>query len=337
MGVSMRVFVLAATLALLAAPGARAADTRVRFAYVPVVGAAPLFVFTGAGWAKDAGLDIAPTRFDSGPPAISALASGTIDALAIGIAPIAVARAKGLDVRIVSAVSTGGSGFVASPALAAALGSGVDVAGAFAAFHKTHGQAAKLATLPPGGVPTITLSHWLFKQNNTARDDVRVSAMGIDAVQQAVLSGAVDGGTVLEPALTIVLARDPKLKMTATSNDMFPGIPGVVIAISGAFAKAHPDAVDAIVALTRRASDFIVANPAEAARYVQPVFGGGLVDQATLAKALSSNALSFVADPHSIEQPTKTMLDYQVELGDFDKAPSTEGLFDFGPWSRLKP
>ena len=332
----MRNLVLAALALLpLAAPAARAADTRVRFAYVPVVGAAPLFVFTGAGWAKEAGLDIAPTRFDSGPPAISALASGTIDALAIGIAPIAVARAKGLDVKVVSAVSLGGSGFVASPALAAALGAG-GVAEGFAAFHKSRGQPAKLATLPPGGVPTITLNHWLFKLNNTSRDDVRVSAMGIDAVQQAVLSGAVDGGTVLEPALTIVLARDPKLKMLATSDQMFPGIPGVVVAVSGAFAKAHPEAVDSIVALTRRASQFIVASPAEAAGYTQQVFGGGLVDPATLARSLSSNALAFVADPHAIEGPTKRMLDYQVELGDFEKAPSTDGLFDYGPWSRLK-
>lgn len=322
--------------ALLLAPLAAQAQTiKTRIAYVPVVGAAPLFVFTGAGWAKEAGLDVTPVRFDSGPPAIAGLVSGTIDALAIGIGPVAVARAKGIDVHVVSAASTGGSGFVASPELAEAFSSGGDVAKAFADFHARKGRPAKLATLPPGGVPTITLHHWLFKLNHVAPADVQIAAMGIDAVQQAVLSGAVDGGTVLEPALTIVLQRNPKLKMLATSNDMFQGIPGVVMAVSGAFANAHPEAVDRLVALTKRAADFIVAKPDEAAGYVQSVFGGGLVDKAVLAQALASNALTFVTDPNAIIEPTKRMLDYQVELGDFDKAPATDGLFDTAPWSRM--
>lgn len=321
--------------ALLLAPLAQAQAIKTRVAYVPVVGAAPLFVFTGAGWAKDAGLDVTPVRFDSGPPAIAGLASGTIDALAIGIGPVAVARAKGIDVRVVSAASTGGSGFVASADLAAAFAGGVDAAKAFADFHASKGRPAKLATLPPGGVPTITLHHWLFKLNHVSPADVQIAAMGIDAVQQAVLSGAVDGGTVLEPALTIVLQRNPKLKMLATSNDMFDGIPGVVMAVSGAYADAHPQAVDSLVALTKRAAAFIVAKPDDAANYVQSVFGGGLVDKSVLAQALASKALTFITDPNAIIEPTKRMLDYQVELGDFPKAPSTDGLFDTAPWSRV--
>jgi NitT/TauT family transport system substrate-binding protein len=45
--------------------------------------------------------------------------------------------------------------------------------------------------------------------------------------------------------------------------------------------------------------------------------------------------VSFVADPAAIEEPTRRMLAYQVELGDFDKAPSTEGLFDKTPYLRV--
>src|SRR4051812_34155072 len=101
--------VLAAALPLRA----RAQGTvPIRIGYVPVIGASALFVLDGAGWAKEAGLDLRLTRFDSGPAAIQAFGSGTLDALAIGIAPVAVARAKGLDVRVVSAAGTGGSAFV---------------------------------------------------------------------------------------------------------------------------------------------------------------------------------------------------------------------------------
>jgi NitT/TauT family transport system substrate-binding protein len=321
---------------LLVATSAWAQDVKLRLAYVPVVGAAPVFVFHGAGWAKAEGLDIGLVRFDSGPPAINALASGTIDVLAIGIAPVAVARAKGLDVKVVAAVATGGSGFVASQPLAAAFeAAGNDVAKAFAAFREANRRPVKIATLPPGGVPTVALNHWLFKLNNVARADVQISGMGIDAVQQAVLSGAVDGGTVLEPARTIVLDRDPKLRALLTATQMFDAIPGVVIAVSGPFAKAHPEAVDKLVALSIRGAKFIGTNTDEAAALVQPILGGGLVDQTVLARSLKSDALTYVADPKLIAEATDRLLAYQVELGDFQTAPPTDGLFDFGPYEHV--
>ena len=68
--------------------------TPVRIGYVPVIGASALYVADRAGWAREAGLDLKLVRFDSGPAAIQALSSGTLDMLAIGVAPVAVARAR---------------------------------------------------------------------------------------------------------------------------------------------------------------------------------------------------------------------------------------------------
>ena len=332
---------LTRTLALLGAlicgsAGAQAQAVKVRVAYVPVVGAAPMLVLDAAGWAREAGLDIALTKFDSGPPAISGLASGAIDALAIGLAPIAVARAKGLDVRVVSAMANGGSAFVATPGLQQAFDAEAgDPARAFAAFRARNGRAAKLATTPPGGVPNVALNHWLFRLNAVARADVQIVPLGIDAIQQAILTGAVDGATVLEPALTIALGRDPRLKALATASEMFKDIPGVALAVSGAFSGAHPEAVDKIVALVARASAFVVADRTAAAASVQPVLGGGLVDKSVIAKALASNATTFVADPRIIAEPARRMFEYQAEIGDFDKAPSTDGLIDSSVFVRV--
>ena len=325
---------LLATFAALAPASAQ--EVKVRVAYVPVIGAAPLFVAAGSGEAKAAGLDVTLVRFDSGPPAIGAVASGTIDVLAIGIAPVAVARAKGLDVRIVAASSTGGSAFVASPLLAQSFeAAGGDPVRALADFRARNNRPAKLATLPSGAVPNVALNHWLFKLNAVKREDAQVVALGIDAVQQSILTGGVDGATVLEPSLTIVLQRNPALKAIVTANEMFEAIPGVVVAVTGAFAKAHPEAVDKLVALTIRASALIASDPLKAANWSQSALGGGLVDAATLARALGSKAVSFVADPAAIEEPTRRMLAYQVELGDFEKAPPMDGLFDKAPFLRV--
>jgi NitT/TauT family transport system substrate-binding protein len=310
-------------------PPARAqSPTQVRVGYVPVIGASSLYVLDRAGWARDAGLDLKLVRFDSGPAAIQGLASGTLDLLAIGVAPVAVARAKGLDVKIVSAAGSGGSGFIANGPLAAAFANGASPAAAFAAFRASSGRKAKLATLPPGGVPTVALHHWLWVVGKVNRDDVEIVSMGIDAVQQAMLSGSVDGATVLEPSASIVLGRNPKFKMLVTARDMFTDIPGVVIAATGAFEKASPKALDKVVELVARATQLIRSKPAEAAGYVEAVLGGGLVDAATMQKALTSPAVDFISDIRLIEEPTRALLAYQVEIGDFATAPSTDGLFE---------
>src|SRR4051794_40238253 len=150
----------------------------VRVGYVPVIGASALFVLDGAGWARQAGLAIRTTKFDSGPNAIQALASGTLDVLAIGVAPVAVARTKGLDVKVVAAGATGGSAFVASPELAEALGANDrSPARGFKAFRERQRRPARLATLPPGAVPTVALNHWLWRVAQVDKTDVTVIQM----------------------------------------------------------------------------------------------------------------------------------------------------------------
>ena len=174
----------------------------------------------------------------------------------------------------------------------------------------------------------MALKSWLFETHATARADVDVVALGIDATQQAMLSGAVDGATLLEPSLTIALARDPKLTLIATATQMFTDIPGVVVAISGAFATAHSDDVDHFVGMVARATDFVVKDPAASAAAAQPYLGAGLIDATTLAKALVSSAVRFDADPRAIEEPTRRLLAVQTALGDFAVAPPIDGLFD---------
>jgi NitT/TauT family transport system substrate-binding protein len=72
----------------------------------------------------------------------------------------------------------------------------------------------------------------------------------------------------------------------------------------------------------------IKAHPQAAAPYVQATLGGGLVDEAIMVKGLTSAAIGFVTDPRDIVAPTRELLAYQVELGDFAAAPPTSGLFD---------
>lgn len=320
---------LALGASVLAAPRLAAQErVPVRVGYVPVIGAAPLFVMTGAGWTSEAGLDLALTKFESGPPAIQALASGTLDMLFVGIAPIAVGRAKGLPIRVIAASGIGGSGFAVQAPLAAAFDqAGGKAREAFAAYRAKTGRPAKLGVLPPGGTPTVALRYWL-KRENVAPDDVTFASMGIEAVQQAMLTGAVDGGTVLEPALTIVQNRKPDVKTIAFAPQMYPNLPGVVVSATDAFLAQRFEAATTIVKFAARARELILSDPAKAAPHVQAVLSGGLVDSRIYEKALGSKAITFVIDPRTIVEATRDSLAFEVEIGDFAQAPSIEGLFD---------
>ncbi|MBN9446943.1 MAG: ABC transporter substrate-binding protein, partial [Bosea sp.] len=241
-----RQFLLAGSSLLAATPfaGVRAqAPIAARIGYIPIIGTAPIFVANGEGWLKQAGIEPAFTVFESGPNMIQALASGTIDLYVAGVAPLAVARSRGVDIRVVASTATGENVFVAAPALAKFFTAGTAAAAAFKAHKAATGKVARLATQPAGSVPNTVLQYWLWEVAKADKADVEIVPMGIDATQQAVLAGAVEGAIVREPALTIVQTRNPGIKLIAGGEELFPGQPGTVVAASGNFVTKNPDAV----------------------------------------------------------------------------------------------
>lgn len=327
----MRVFSLpVAAAALLAglASGAAQAQTQVRVGFIPVLGTAPIFVVDKEGWAKEAGLDFKFTTFESGPVMIQALASGTLDVYVAGVAPLGVARSKGIDVTVVAATAIEEMTVAAGAKLAPSFKEGVSPAEAFKAFRAANGKPARIATQPPGSVPHTTLNHWLFEVTKTDKADVEIVPMGIDATQQALLTGAVDGATIREPTDTIVQQRDKRIKIVALGGQMFPNQPGTVVAVSGAFLKKNPDGVQKIVSGVVRAVDLIKADPKRVAPAIEGALGKGLLDTATIVAALGSPASKFEANPMTIVEATKKMQAYQVSIGTLEKDVPLDGLFD---------
>jgi NitT/TauT family transport system substrate-binding protein len=319
---------LATVLALGAPAFAQKTPVNARVGVIPIIGTAPLFVAQNEGWLKNDGLELTITTFESGPNMIQALASGTIDIYVAGVAPLAVARSKGIDVRVVAATATAENVFVASPKLAGYFKPGTSHADAFKAYRAAQGKPARLATQPAGSVPNTTLQHWLWEQAKADKADVEIVPMGIDATQQAILAGAVEGATIREPAITIVQGRNPGIKLVALGDEMFPGQPGTVVAVSGAFFDKNPDAVQALVNGLVKAADLLVKSPDRAVAPLEAALGKGIVDSATIRKALSSPATKFLIDPRAIVEPARRMQSYQVKLGSLEKELPFEGLFE---------
>jgi NitT/TauT family transport system substrate-binding protein len=330
----MRIFppLFAAGL-LAAATGSALAQQPLRVGFIPVMGVAQLFVAEGEGWTKQAGIPLAPAAFESGPNMIQALSSGSLDVYAAGLAPLLVARSKGIDVRVVAATVVEEMGFAASASFAPFF-EGHTPAQAFKAFREKTGRAAKLATQPIGSGPHTTLNYWLWEVIGADKADVQIVEMGIDATQGAIATGAVEGGSIREPALTIVRRQNPKIKLIATGADMFPDFPGVVVAVLGAFADKNPKAVESLVRVVIRATALLKDDPKRAAPHVGAAFGRGLVPEAILLEAIRSPQTQFTSDPRRIIESTAKLQDYQVKLGALAKAAPLDGLFALSVYDR---
>ncbi len=333
-----RSFLLAGVGALASSASVRAqgAGVPVRVGNIPVIGASPIFVVDKEGWAKDAGLALSFTTFQSGPHAIQALASGTIDVYVAGIAPLGVARSRGIDVKVVAATASGENVFVAVPRLAQHFASGIAPAEAFKRYRAASGKPARLATQPAGSVPNTTLQYWLWEVVKAAREDVEIVAMGIDATQQAVLADAVEGATVREPALTIIQRANPAIKLIEVGDKLFPGQPGTVVGVSGAFLSKHPAAVQALVAGLDKAGNLLARDPDRAAPHVAANLAKGIVDLDIIKAALKSPASKFVIDPRQIIGPSKAMEAYQVKLGSLKEAAPLDDLFDVSFYEKVR-
>jgi NitT/TauT family transport system substrate-binding protein len=212
---------------------------------------------------------------------------------------------------------------------------GVTPAEAFRRYRAATGRPARLATQPAGSVPNATLQHWLWEVTGTDKADATIVPMGIDATQQAVLVGAVEGATIREPAVTIVTQRDPGIKVVALGGEMFPNQPGTVIAVSGSFLERNPDKVQALVAGAAKAVTLIRNDPARAAPHVERSLGKGIVDVATIAKALGSPASKFAVDPRNIIEATAALQRYQVKIGALEREVPLDGLFDTRVFERV--
>ena len=318
----------AAALAALVAAVPAFAQTQVRVGVIPVLGVAPIFVVDKEGWAKEAGFDLKFTTFESGPNMIQALASGTLDVYIAGVAPLGVARSKGIDIRVVTATAVEEMTVAAGAKLAPSFKPGVAPAQALKDFRAVNGKPARLATQPPGSVPHTTLVHWLTQVIKADKADYEIVPMGIDATQQALLTGAVDGATIREPTDTIVQQRDPRIRIVALGGEMFPNQPGTVVAFSGAFLTRNQAGVQKLVDALVKADKLIKAEPKRVAPYVEAALGKGLIDAATIEKALASPASKFTADPRVIMEATAKMQAYQVSIGTLEKDVPLNGLFD---------
>jgi NitT/TauT family transport system substrate-binding protein len=300
---------------------------KLEIAYIPILPMAQLYVIDHEGWAKEAGLELALTKFSSGPAIVQAIASGRYDVMYFGIGPAMVARAKGVPIKVVASNVVEQIGLIVEGALADAAPPDVSPADAIRHFTATEKRKPKIATLPKGAVPDIVLRYWL-QHAGLGVDAVEIVGMGEDKVQQALLTHAIDGASILEPIVSIVESQVPGAKVIVGGRDMFPDNPGAVVAVRESALAAKRDAIQKLVALHIRATDLLIHDPDRAAKDVYAALGQGLIAPELMEKALKSPLNHFVSDPRTIVAATRTMEDFSREIGALDTPVDVDQLFD---------
>jgi len=320
-------FGLAGIFAASLATSAIAGDgLKLEIGYMPILPDAQLFVTLEEGWMEQAGIDADLVQFQNGPAMVQALLAGQLDVAYFGIGPAMVARAKGADIKVVASNVVEQISVIALPGLAKYFDG--DPATAFARFTAAEGRKPVISTFPAGSVPNTVLHYWLANGLKINADSIDIVQQGEAQVQQSLLTGAVDGAAILEPAVSTVLARDPDAKVVASGSALFPHQPGAVLAVREKTITDHRDAVEALVAAHVKATDLLRDHPDEAAPMVAKYVGGGRLPKDIVEAAIRRTGNGFVADPHAITEGTQAMQDFQITEGTLAQPVDLLTLFD---------
>lgn len=316
-------------LCLAASAQSQAEPINIDVAYLPLLGSTQLFVMENEGWAKEAGINMTLTRFNSGTAIVQAMASGKFDVVTMAISPVIVARAAGIDIKIVAAMHDVNShAFIGVGGLAAAYANTPSPAEAFAKFRKDNGRPAKIATLPKGTLPDSAVRYYL-EHNKVSPADFQILNQGEEQVLQSILAGAAEAVSLAEPLMTIIEQKMSTARMLAAGKDLMPGHPGFVFSVRERFIARDPQTTRKLVELNKRATELIRADPRRAAKSALKFIGRGLLDEDLMTKAVSSPFNPVAYDPRIIVSGTELMQDFQLRIGAQARKVPTDELFDF--------
>lgn len=305
-----------------------AAAAPLEIGYLPILPAAQLFIALDEGVLNNGGAAPKLVQFQSGPALVQALLAGQLDVAYVGIGPALVARGKGADVKVVASNIVEQVSFVATGELAPYFASG-DAKTAFARFVKDKGRQPLIASYPKGAVPEAALQYWLRNRISVDQKDIKLIYQGEAQIQQALLTGAIDGAAILEPTVTSVLLKDKQARVVARGSDLFPKQPGAVLLVREKLIREQPAFVSALVSNHIAATRLLEAHPAKAAPLVQKYVGGGRLPVSLVEQAIRNSKGQFVADPNAIIPATLVLQKFQAETGTLEGAPvDVTKLFD---------
>jgi NitT/TauT family transport system substrate-binding protein len=307
-----------ATLAMVGAAGsipffARAAAaelTSIRLGIIPIESSCLAFYAKENGFFQSADLDVATDMNPSSPAVASAVVARTYDIAFSGISTLAAAHAKGLPFVLVAPSGMIEPGVVAggiTVATQSPIRTAKDLNG------KTF-AASGLNTQAEYGPRA-----WIDKHGGDSTT-CKFVEMPFPQVADAIASGRVDAGYLVEPFLTAAVKRN-LVHVLASGDDAI----GTTFLASGwyalaSWAKAHPDTVAAFATAIAQAAHWANANSAK----VVPI----IAEHLKLDPAVTAAVPRTLYADRLVASQVQPWIDVTAKYAKFSPFPSAELIYN---------
>ena len=237
---------------------------------------------------------------------MTAMASGDVDIGYVGITPVLSSIEKGVPVKVISAAQTEGSGIVV--AKDSGINSVSDLAG------------KKIATPGDASIQHMLLKYYLG-QNGMSIDDLKVSAMKVPSMNDALKTGKIDGMITFEPYVTI--AEENGAEVFVDSSEILPNHPCCVVVASDDFIKNHENETKTILEIHENATAYINNNTDEAAGLLP----ADIVKDVEIEKKALAGFPLISGLNASYKKDVMDFMNLEVELGVLKKPISEDKIF----------
>jgi NitT/TauT family transport system substrate-binding protein len=296
--------------------------TTIRIGYQPSTHQIAEMVATAKGWwAEDLRpfgvLKVEEKEFQSGPPEMQAMLAGALDIAYVGTAPPITAISQGLDAKIVAAVNTNGSDLVLKPDKA------------YSGPKSLEGLS--IGTFPAGSIQDIVMKRWL-KDNGVDISKISIHALGPGEAVTAIEAGKVDAVFLPHPSPSKI-EMDGKGKSVVQSGEMWPNHACCSLLISGKLIREEPELVEQIIKTHIKATEYVNANPEDAAR----IFSEKTKQNLTMVrKSIRDWDGKWVSDPTVQIPSTVEYARIDKQLGYINKSLTQDDLFDTTLYEKAK-
>ncbi len=199
------------------APVAAPPRQTIRYGYVPIISAGPMYVAVERGYFAEQGIDIEMTPFDSGALLIPAVSAGQLEA-GHGVPGPALfnALARGVQLKAVSVISWNGTELMARRELADQIQTVQDLKG------------KRLSFMVEGSPIDFTMRRVLY-QNGMSLQDIEVQRLSMADSVQALANGAVDAVAVVEPFPVLIESRGIGVRVLGVQEMVWKDAASIIV------------------------------------------------------------------------------------------------------------
>ena len=282
--------------------------------YLPTSLDSALFLADDLGMFTKVGLKVQLVPFRTGSELIDAADKNQIDVGYVGITPVTSAIDKNSSVKIVAAVNQEGSGIVVSND---------------GSINNIIRFLGKKILIPKDGSIQDVLLRYLLLKNNVNPASVNITEMEVPLMQNALISGEVDGYIAWEPYVTQAKI-DGSGRILVNSNDIWPDIPTCVVISTNKFMTQKPDQLKKFLKVHVEATDYVNNHEDETTAIVSKKLGTNInVEQE------ARNNIQFIAVPTTeFKNNLMKLVEIQKQLG-YIKGNNTDNINSFVDLSYL--